>query len=178
MAPDARLRGYCEQLIANLGYSGAGCAQFLVDDVRSTVSFLEINPRLDATCAIPYYCGYDFPRMAVECVGHRLGMVSQVSRNLDEYTAGRVGVWLYGDLQGLLEAWRRKELSLKSALLWLGRMSGSFVRADFHLVWSWRDPLPAMVLYAHLPAALVSRGAGKLRSLLGRIPLPGRRSPY
>ena len=105
-------------------------------------------------------------------------MVSQVSRNLDEYTAGRVGVWLYGDLQGLLEAWRRKELSLKSALLWLGRMSGSFVRADFHLVWSWRDPLPAMVLYAHLPAALVSRGAGKLRSLLGRIPLPGRRSPY
>jgi biotin carboxylase len=178
VAPDQRLRGHCERLIASLGYSGAGCIQFLVDDARGTVSFLEVNPRLDATCAVPYCCDYDFPRMAVQCAEYRLGITRQAPQNLSAYPAGRVGVWLFGDLQGLAEAWNAKELTPVPALLWLGRIFGSLGRADFHLVWSWRDPLPALFEYSCLPAALLSHAAAIPRLFLRWVLPHGRRSPY
>src|SRR6185436_8912288 len=63
--PTPILRDHCAALISELNYTGVGCVQFLVDRGSGTAYFLEINPRLDATCALPYAIGVDFPLYAV-----------------------------------------------------------------------------------------------------------------
>ncbi len=152
-APSAQLREYCGLLARKLDYSGAGCAQFLVDDAGGAVSFLEINPRLDATCAVPFHCGYDFPRMAVSYAEYRRGALSQPPTNISPYPIGREGVSLWRDILGWHEALKRKELDRKSSRAWLKNSALTFLRGDFHLTWSWNDPLPTCYRYAQLIAS-------------------------
>src|SRR6267154_2805915 len=64
--PSATRRGACERLIEALDYSGPGCVQFLVGPTDSESWFLELNARLDATCAIAERSGYYLPRLAFE----------------------------------------------------------------------------------------------------------------
>lgn len=155
-APTARLREYCALLARELNYSGAGCMQFLVDDRSGTVSFLEINPRLDATCAVPFHCGYDFPRMAALYAEYRRGALSQPPANFAPYPVGRHGVSLWRDILG----WRRsvKANKLRPAELraWLKDMALTFFRGDFHLTWSWKDPLPTCYRYSTLIASALN----------------------
>lgn len=142
-APTAKLKEYCATLAEKLNYSGAGCAQFLVDDRTDSVSFLEINPRLDATCALPYYCGYDFPRMAMRYAEYRRGAISIPSENFSAYPVNKHGIWLVGDMSGWLRALEGDGLTFQQALDWLKQMAVTWVRGDCHMVWSWTDPLPA-----------------------------------
>ena len=51
VAPE--LRAYCERLVEALGYHGIGCIQFMVDEASGAVAFLEFNPRMDSTAALP-----------------------------------------------------------------------------------------------------------------------------
>lgn len=155
-APTPKLREYCSMLAQQLNYSGVGCAQFLVEDAGGTVSFLEVNPRLDATCAVPFHCGYDFPRMAVAYAEYRRGALSQPPTNTSPYPAGRQGVSLWRDILGWRSASKRKELDAKSSRAWLKNMLLTFFRGDFHLTWSWKDPLPTCYRYVHLGWAFVA----------------------
>jgi len=146
VAPNPALKTYCESLAMALNYSGAGSAQFLVDDRAGSVSFLEINPRLDATCALPHYCGYDFPRMAVLYAEYRRGTLSAPIVNFSAYPAGRRAVWLRGDILGWVHEMSTGALNPKQTVVWLKEMTTTFFRGDYHLTWSWDDPLPTCYL--------------------------------
>jgi predicted ATP-grasp superfamily ATP-dependent carboligase len=157
VAPRARLKAYCESLVKELDYTGVGCVQFLVDDVGGTANLLELNPRLDATCAIPYYCGYDFPKMAVELAGNTQRASSSVAAWPTMYPSGKRGVWWLGDVEGAIDAFGRGEIGLLGIAQWFGRFLRSAVRADFHLTWSWRDPLPTLFLCRRFASSLLRR---------------------
>lgn len=159
-APTARLREYCILLLQKLNYSGAGCAQFLVDDRSGMVNFLEINPRLDATCAVPFYCGYDFPRMAVLYAEYQRGALSQPPENTSAYAAGKHGVSLWRDILGWRQAVKTKKLDRKDSRAWLWNMMLTFMRGDFHLTWRWQDPLPTCYRYAQMATSAFARLAG------------------
>ncbi len=145
--PSTALKNYSAMLIRELGYSGLGCVQFLVDEARGTTFLLELNPRLDATCAIPYYCGYDFPAMAVELAAYRRQIAGNRPANHSVYPLRR-GVWSSGDLIRLGQDIRGQRLSWGEVMGRLLQIARSFWLADFHLTWSWRDPLPTCSLFA------------------------------
>ncbi len=111
----ARLEA-CQRILAELGYSGTGCIQFLFDPDNNVSSFLEINPRLDATLALPIACGFDLPLLALE--------VDRLSgpRLQDVYQYGCRRYWLYGDWRGLWSDWRKGDVGLASSLIHLMRM--------------------------------------------------------
>lgn len=154
-SPTANLRRYCTLLAEKLNYSGVGCAQFLVDDQSGETSFLEINPRLDATCALPYYCGYDFPRMAVLHAQYRRGVLPAPPANSSPYPVGKRAISLWRDVEGLAHAVKTQNLDMRESLEWLKSMALTIFHGDFHLTWSWADPLPASYRFLKLvPSAI------------------------
>jgi predicted ATP-grasp superfamily ATP-dependent carboligase len=161
--PTAALKNHTARLIRELGYSGLGCAQFLVDKAPGTTSLLEVNPRLDATCAIPYYCGYDFPAMAVELAAYRHQIAGARPANDSTYPLRR-GVWSSGDLTRLGQDIRTQRVSWGKVPGRLLQIARSFWMADFHLTWTWRDPLPTCYVFARM-----------LLAAFRRIVYPGRR---
>lgn len=163
VAPNPALKIYCESLAMALDYSGAGSAQFLVDDRNGSTSFLEINPRLDATCALPYYCGYDFPRMVMQYAEYRRGTLTLPPENFSTYPVGKRGVWLWGDVHGWLQAVEMNSLDLRESVGWLKKIAVTFFRRDFDLIWSWRDPLPACYLFSGLALLSTRVLIGKFR---------------
>lgn len=154
-APDRKLMKYCESILLRLEYSGVGCVQFLVNDRTGMASCLGINPRLDATCAIPFHLGYDFPLMAVEYIEYRLGDRPLPPRQFSPYMAGKHGVWLIGDIKGLVFEWRSGNLDLPGLCRWVTRMVNSVFSADLHLTWSWRDPIPALAAFYRLAKSIL-----------------------
>jgi predicted ATP-grasp superfamily ATP-dependent carboligase len=161
-APTAKLRKYCALLAEKLNYSSIGCAQFLVDDQNGTMSFLEINPRLDATCALPFYCGYDFPRMAVLHAEYRRGMLSELPENSSTYPVGKHGVSLWRDVMGWARAVKTGKRNLRESLGWLKQMALTFFHGDFHFTWSWTDPLPTFYRFSKLVPSALNRLARKI----------------
>lgn len=163
IAPDPERKAHCESLVTALNYSGAGCIQFLVDEPSRSMSFLEINPRLDATCALPYYCGYDFPRMAMQYAEYRRGTLASPPENFSTYPVGKRGVWRWGDVHGWLQAVEMNSLDLRESAGWLKKIAVTFFSRDIDLIWSWRDPLPACYLFAGLALFSTRVLIGKFR---------------
>jgi len=147
VAPTPILRDYCSALIRALNYSGVGCVQFLTDRSKGKAYFLEINPRLDATCALPYAAGVDFPLYAVQCLLPE-GMPESVSTV--PYPTGVRIHYLMGDLQGLVRGLEDRSVSALKALRWLYRMGKSSLSAKIHLTFQWNDPGPTIRLYGNL----------------------------
>ena len=139
--PSASLRHHTATLAAQLNYSGVGCAQFVADDDNDVCGFMEINPRLDGCCALPYHCGYDFPRLAVECATWLTAPVLDVPAT---YAAGQSIHWGSGDIQALGAALRRREVGLGGAVQWAGNIARDALRSDVDVTWSWRDPIPML----------------------------------
>lgn len=161
-APTSRLWAYCALLAEELNYSGIGCAQFLVDDRSGSISFLEINPRLDATCALPFYCGYDFPRLALLYAQYKLGALSAPPANSAAYPVGKRGVSLWRDIQGWAHAVTTQDLSMSQSMQWLAKMAVTFFRGDFHLTWSWKDSLPTCYRFPRLASAAINHLVRKI----------------
>jgi predicted ATP-grasp superfamily ATP-dependent carboligase len=124
-------------LVHKLGYHGVGCAQFLVDDATGEYVFLELNPRLDATCELPYRCGFDFPRLAMDPRQTTPG----------DYPAGRRFHWLLGDARAIMKQVRQRGARQSALGHASARILASHWRADYRLTWDWRDPLPTLYLY-------------------------------
>ncbi|MBI3555850.1 MAG: hypothetical protein HY074_06280, partial [Deltaproteobacteria bacterium] len=166
--PSAELRGYCEQLVGRLSYTGVGCVQFLLDSRTGKAYFLEINPRLDATCALPYRLGIDFPMLAVECAKVRAGLVDADSVRLEQaqYQPGRRAAWIVGDIFGLLHAIRHRKVSAPQVAAWVGRICISVVRNRMHITWESRDPLPTVFLFGSRLKSLFSNIARLFRGRL------------
>ncbi len=156
VAADPALRRHTGALAGKLRYTGIGCAQFLRDD-GGRAAFLELNPRLDATCALPYYCGYDFPSLALACAIRRHGQEADLPWVPASYDVGVRVNWFSGDLQGFLRAQRQGELDPGTTWRWLMQMVSSAVRADCHVLWSVSDPAPALVSYGRWLARSLER---------------------
>ena len=165
-APTAQLRKYCDALIQGLNYSGLGCAQFLVNGEDGSANFLELNPRMDAMNALPFYCGHDFPRMAVEYAAHRSGRTP--SPPPSAYPTGKRATWLWGDLNGWLRALKTKDLNLWQSLIWLGQSALLPFSGDMDQTWSWGDPLPGAYMFVDLASRTLRHFAHRLAAFVRR----------
>lgn len=135
--PCAQRRHVCQTLVSELNYQGVGCIQFILDETRKQAYFMEINPRLDAGCALPVHCGIDYPVLAVTC--------PRVLEN-PRYPIHRRSQWFTGLLQGVLADQRRGEGH--GGVSRLVRGLKLILRFPVHLTWSWKDPLPTLFLYS------------------------------
>jgi predicted ATP-grasp superfamily ATP-dependent carboligase len=137
----ARLRHYCKRLLANLGYSGVCCIQFMIEETSGSVAFLEINPRMDSTAALPYRLGYDYPLLAVQ--------IAAKNKPAPTSTPYRKGIryhWLYGDLMSWHDCLRHGRSSAVDLIAWVLRMCWASV-SSHHLTWDVRDPLPTLHVF-------------------------------
>ena len=143
---------YCRRLVRDLGYRGVGCIQFLISESKAEPDpvpwFLEINPRLDATCALPYYCGVDFPRIALECSRPEGARVRSSLLSQPEYPSGKTLYWLYGDFFALLHSVRVRELGLFGSASRIFRLVSRSLFSSFHVSWNRLDPKPSLYLLA------------------------------
>ena len=139
VAPPDETEAHFKAVISALNYTGVGCLQFLVDEESGAAHFLELNPRLASGNAISQYCGVDLPLLTMK-LSHGI----DVEERPADYPLGVRFVWTYGDLSSLHAAWHRKELGLPQSWSWFMTSIRAFLRADMHLTWCWRDPLPTL----------------------------------
>jgi predicted ATP-grasp superfamily ATP-dependent carboligase len=141
VAISSDLRAYCERLVEALGYHGIGCIQFMVDEKSGAVAFLEVNPRMDSTAALPYRLGYDYPRIAVELAARNASAPMNKA-----YRTGKHYHWLYGDALSWLNCRKQGRQSSTKLLAWAFRMFWSTITSH-HLTWDARDPAPTLHLF-------------------------------
>ncbi|MCX2980955.1 hypothetical protein EYC98_08775 [Halieaceae bacterium IMCC14734] len=142
----------CQRLIEKLEYSGVGCIQYLIDERRGRISFLEINPRIGGNYAFPNACGLDLvtPMMALA-----LGIPLASSEPASAHTFNKRFIWLYGDLIGLMSSVYKREMGLRSALGWLFKSGRGLLRADTHLTFERSDLGPSKWFAKRIGEALL-----------------------
>lgn len=133
------------RIVRTLGYTGVGCAQFLYDEATGQPCFLEINARFGASYAFIEKTGMGLTDYALDLAWNDPWPVRD---RLGQSDTGTRFVWTLGDVSGLLYAIRRREVGAAGALLWLWHIVLAAIRSDAHVTWSWRDPVPTLVLYA------------------------------
>jgi predicted NAD/FAD-dependent oxidoreductase len=114
----------------------------MVEAASGAAAFLEFNPRMDSTAALPYRLGYDYPRIAVELAARRAPAPLT--------TPYRTGVryhWLYGDALGWLACRNQGRQSRAELRGWALKILRSGLTSRHHLTWDARDPMPTLHLY-------------------------------
>jgi predicted ATP-grasp superfamily ATP-dependent carboligase len=166
VAVSPELRDYCERLVEALDYHCIGCIQFLVDEKSGAVAFLEVNPRMDSTAALPYRLGYDFPRIAVEIAARNAPAPMNKA-----YLTGKHYHWLYGDALSWFDCRKQGRQSGAELLAWAFKMFWSTLTSH-HLTWDARDPMPTLHLFwKRLFEAILKRLPPSLRAV-PRYPRP------
>ncbi|MDX5593301.1 hypothetical protein [Pseudovibrio sp. SPO723] len=147
------LRTYTMRLIADLEYDGIGCAQYLVEERTGAISFLEINARIAGNLNVPEAAGLALgPLLVNKALG-----VQATAHPAASLTEGRTGmryVWVSGELLAAIVAQMKGEIGFATMVKRFGVALGSAFRADLHMVWSWKDPLPALVTLWRLMPSL------------------------
>ena len=138
--PDPELRDYAARMIKALGYTGVGCAQFLVNEHDGSVSFLEINPRIAGNHAVPEAAGLMLSTVAIA-----LAQFPEKPVRALEGKTGLKYVWTAGDLLGAKLAYLRGDVSAKDGFRWFRHAVAAAWHADVHMKWSWHDPLPGLL---------------------------------
>ncbi len=139
VAPSPDLYAYSAALVERLGYTGVGCAQFLVNIETGESTYLELNPRLDATCELAYRCGIDLPRLAIEPAASAPG----------SYPIGRRFHWLLGDLRAMNAQIKSGEPARSAISTSIRKVAAAHWQAHYKLTWDWTDPLPSLFMYGH-----------------------------
>jgi hypothetical protein len=89
-------------------------------------------------------CGQNLPRLAVDACRRELPL-HPFNPLLEGYDEHNFTPWLR-DLEGRVNRCHMRTWPERRA--WLAAMMRSFLRADDHMTWDWRDPLPTVFLYA------------------------------
>lgn len=157
--------------VAAMGYTGVGCAQFLLDPATSRSCFLEINPRFGASYAFVEHAGFDLTGLALE-----LAKPAPAPKPLAAPPRPVHCVWTYGDLSGLTFSLSNNDITPAQALRWARAALVAAVTADVHVTWSWSDPRPTLAAYASQLLKIVtgSRDAGGQDEISQRPARPGR----
>ena len=145
--PSEQRKEYIESLTLALDYSGIGCVQFLVNEKDDSSYFLEFNPRLDYGNALPYSCGLDFIKQAIDVRRYLSSEIASLPCYKNDYPSGKRIHWLLADISGMLIALKRKEISFLQGIIWFFRIMFALSRSPVHMTWSWKDPLPTLVMY-------------------------------
>lgn len=145
IAPTQSLLTHCKSLTDLIGYNGVGCMQFLYDPDNEKIHFLELNPRLGANCALPYFCGMDFPRHALECMQKGFSAPNTINQH---YRTNKRMHWLMGDISGLISEAQNKNITPYLSVKWGLDIGIALLRSNYHITWDWKDPLPTMFIYS------------------------------
>lgn len=153
-----------EQLVAlvtHLRYTGVGFAQFVVEP-GADGGFIELNPRISGSYLIADQAGLDMANIAVDLAAGR----PVESPPAPTRRAGHTWAWTFGDITGLRDAVENRQLSRVDAAVELSRIVRVGLRADVHLTWSWRDPLPTIATWwRYLMRPGLRRASSRLRRL-------------
>ena len=133
------LRDYTARMTAALNYTGVGLIQFMVDRARNEISFLELNPRFNGNTAVPDRAGLELCRLAID-------LAEDPDRKEEHFESagGLRHAWFYGDVQGIRKSVLHGMINPGEVPGALWRAVHDAVTADFHVVWSWRDPRPGI----------------------------------
>ncbi|MEK6766621.1 MAG: hypothetical protein AABY49_10415 [Planctomycetota bacterium] len=146
-SPSKQRRDFCELLTRRLDYTGIGCIQFLANEEDGNSYFLEFNPRMDANCALPYFCGVDFPRQAIDVHQYLRNETISLLQYSRDYPVGKRIHWLLGDMSGMLRELKQRKISILQGISWFLKILNTLLKASHHITWSWKDPLPTLVMY-------------------------------
>lgn len=144
VASDPRLTRATHALVEATSYHGVGFAQFLVPN-EGDPHFLELNPRIAGSNAIAQRCGLDLAVAALE-----------LARGADWRPTGAIPgpgvryVWTSRELFAIATSVVAREVGVGDSLRRLAHAIRAAWGGDVHLSWSWRDPLPTLMIYAHL----------------------------
>ena len=162
--PSGKLKYYCELLTRKLAYTGIGFVQFHVDEEGGFSHLLEFNPRMGGSHALPYFCGVDFPKQAIDVHQYLSGEIASLPQYSKDYRFDMRIHWLFGDIIGMLKELKKKEISISQGIVWALRIIITLFRAPHHMTWSWMDPLPTLVLYKQEILNIIMHRLDRLRS--------------
>ena len=167
-----------QALIEDTGYTGIGLAQFIVDAATGERCFLELNPRVSGSHAVPENAGIPLSALAVDLalisnVSHENKIKSKILKMLidSESQSNELShynktyklvryVWTSGDLASAKLALTEGEIGYSGLFTRVCDTVRSAVRADTHMIWTLSDPLPAMMaLTVLLPRFTRARNA-------------------
>ncbi len=161
--PTSKLKYYCELLTHKLAYTGIGFVQFHVDKEDGSSCFLEFNPRMGGSHALPYFCGVDFPKQAIDVHQYLSGEIASLPQYSKNYRYGMRIHWMFGDITGMIKELKRKEISILQGIVWMLRIIITLFRSVHHMTWSWKDPLPTLILYKQEFLNIIAHRLNRLR---------------
>jgi len=163
-APSKAVFFATQTFIKAINYSGPGLIQFIREEKTGTIHFLENNPRLSAGVAESMASGQNMPLLVLQALDnnstHNLKPFTKDSgqHQPDFYTH-----WLSRDIEGYLT--QRTSLTKAQRREWLLNMLRSFRRAEAHIMWQWRDPLPGVYVYLKLCVRIIKQIFSRQRSI-------------
>ena len=156
VAPLEAIFSTTQKFVQALNYSGPGLIQLIREKKSGTLYFIENNPRLAAGVAGPIAYGQDIPLLALQALDNRSTHTPRpMSLDSCQHKPDFYIHWLSRDIEGYLT--QRSGLTKVQRREWLINMLHSFKRADAHIMWQWRDPLPAAYLYLKLTVRIVKQ---------------------
>lgn len=162
--------GFLQRLVDHVDYSGFGSLQFIQNPGTGEDTLIEINARLGGNHAGLEMIGMHQVRWAIEMETTGTASIPRPFK----YPLDATYRWFTGDLGGLLCEFRSGNIDRHSALQWLTALPKTLVGTG-HLVWSWRDPLPAVFLFSRMLVAeagrSISRISRRARRALERNPV-------
>ena len=161
--PSEQRKKYVELLTTSLDYSGIGAVQFVVNDKDDSSYFLEFNPRLDAGNALPYSCGLDFPKQAIDVCKYLKDETTSLPQYSKDYQVGKRIHWLFGDISGLFKEIFQRNISILQGIGWFFKLLNTLCKTTHHVTWSWKDPLPTLVLYKQELLSIITHQLNRLR---------------
>jgi len=75
------------------------------------------------------------------------GEIDSLPDYKNDYPEGKRIQWLLADFSGMLIAVKRREISALQGTSWFFRILFALSRSPIHMTWSWKDPLPTLVMY-------------------------------
>ena len=138
--PVPDLQSQTGKLIRALNYSGVGCAQFMVDEDTGRTSFLEINPRIVGSHVVAEHAGLELSEFPIKlALGQKIDTTPFTGKTGFSY------VWTFGALQAAKTAWSLGKVGNRELLAWIWKIARAFFGARVHMVFSLRDPMPALM---------------------------------
>jgi len=163
---DPELAGFTQRLLQALEWEGTAMVEFRQDRACGSAALMEVNGRLWGSLPLSWLAGVDFPYY-----GWQLAR-GETPVPPGEYRAGLRARWAAGDLQRVAEVFARsrRDVSFRK-IRWreCGRFFADFGSGTSDMMWSGRDPLPAVFELAQASLAL-TRDA--LKSLARRAAPP------
>ena len=155
---DSRLLDQSIRLLRALEWEGVAMVEFLFDPSAGAATLMEVNGRFWGSLPLAVQAGVDFPFWYWQVIH---GQTPDVSR---PYRRGLRSRWLCGDflrLHGLFFPASPATFSPRYKWRELFRFISDFRPSTREMIWSWKDPAPAIAEFTrelrHLVATPVKR---------------------